>query len=131
MGLDLTIYPLRDRRALSDQNPLCHERLNLDADYQIFGQLIDMGDQLRSERPDIPKPTIRVYPLPPGMWIRVYEDEGIAQRHDDAYGEGLTFAYAGDMAKLSMPTDATAKNRAVKAFIDALPEDTPIILFWH
>ncbi len=60
----------------------------------------------------------------------MYDDEGLKSTRTDAFGVELTFAYAQELKKLKLPDDVTTRNRAVKAFIDALPNETPIILYW-
>ena len=122
--MDLTLLPLRDLRAMGDTHVLCYDRLSFDRDYKIFGQLMDMT-------PDEPKPTIKANPIPPQMWVETYEDEGVRETREDKYGTELTFVYAQQLKKLKVTTNSSPKNKAVKAFIDALPDQTAIILFWH
>ena len=123
MGLDLTLLPLRGPREMGNISVLCHDRLSFDRDYKIFGQLTDVGEGN--------KPTIKANPIPPQMWVDTYEDEGIERRREDKYGTELTFVYAQQLKKLKIANDASPKNKAIKAFIEALPDDTPIILLWR
>lgn len=123
MGLDLTILPLRNARQLGDSSVLCYDRLCFIQDYAIFCQLKDFGHGN--------EPTISTHPIPPQMWVDLYEDDGIKSRRDDKYETELTFVYAQQLKKLEVAKDASPKNRAIKAFIDALPDDTPIILYWR
>jgi len=117
---------------MGETSVLCYERLSFDQDYRIFGQLTDLSFYHNDGRPDIPeKPTIKTNSIPPQMWVQVYGDEGIERTREDPYGTELTFVYAQQLKKLKLPDDASPKNRAVKAFVDALPEDTPIILYWR
>ncbi|MDP3934965.1 MAG: hypothetical protein Q8Q46_02005 [Candidatus Giovannonibacteria bacterium] len=110
---------------------LCHDRLSFDRAYAIFGQLTDLSYIREGGRSDIPeKPTIKAHPIPPQMWVRTYEDEGIEKTREDKYGDELVFVYAQQLKKLKMPDDASPKNKAIKAFVNALPDDTPIILYW-
>lgn len=128
MSLDLTILlPSHGPRAMGDSRAFCRERLNLDGDYRIFSQIMDMS----SWGPDFSKPTIKAIPIPPQLWIEVYEETGIEKTREDRHGMELTFVYAKNLRKLSVPDDTSPKNKAIKAFIDALPEDMPIILYWH
>ena len=64
MGLDLALLPLRDPKKLCDVSVLCHDRLSFDQDYEIFGQLTNIGEGN--------KPTIKVNPIPPQMWVETY-----------------------------------------------------------
>lgn len=120
MGMDLTLLPLKEG-ALSDTHVLCYERLSFDRNYKIF-------DQIKSDKSDIGE--IETQSIPPQMWIETYEDEGIQATRKDKYGTELTFVYAQQLKKLKMPKVASPKNKAIKAFIDALPDQTAIILFW-
>jgi hypothetical protein len=101
----------------------------MDTDYQIFSQIIDMS--YRQEEGISKKPTIQTYPIPPQMWVRTYGDEGIEKAHEDGDGKALTFVYAQQLKKLRIPDNASSQNKAIKAFVDALPDDVPIILMWH
>ncbi len=65
------------------------------------------------------------------MWVETYEDEGIERHRDDKYGTELTFVYAEQLKSLKVENGASPKNRAIKVFIEALPDDTPIILLWR
>lgn len=118
MGSDLSLLPLRGPDQLVRVSVGCLDRLSFDRDYEIFGQLIDsFGD----------KPTIQVNSIPPQMWV---EGAGIARTRVDGYGNKLTFVYAQQLKRLLVPSDASPWNRAIMAFIEALPDDTPIILYW-
>ena len=123
MGLDLTLLPLRGPQQMSDVSVLCYDRLSFDRDYEIFGQLSDVGEGNKS--------TIKANPIPPQMWVETYEDEGIKRHRDAKYGTELTFIYAERLKKLKVSDDASPKNKAIKAFVEALPDDTPIILLWR
>ncbi len=123
MGLDLTLLPLRGPQQMGDISVLCHDRLSFDQSYEIFGQLTNVGEGN--------KPTIKADPIPPQMWVETYEVEGIRRRRDDKYGAELTFVYAERLKKLKVTDDASPKNKAIKAFVEALPDDTPVILLWR
>jgi|SRR3989338_7903067 len=135
MSLDLTIlFPSLGFRAIGESEAFCYERLRFDGDYSIFGQLVDMSDHYRrtEQDNDIPeKPTIKTIPIPPQLWVETYGDEGIERTREDRYGTELTFVYAQQLKKLSVRDDASTKNKAIKAFINALPDDMPVILYWH
>ena len=122
MGLDLTLLPLMGPQEIGGKSALCHDRLSFDRDSSIFGQLTDLGYGCR--------PTIKANPIPPQLWVDVYEDEGIERTRTDKHGTELTFVYAQQLKMLEMRETASPKNKAIKAFIEALPNDTPIILLW-
>jgi hypothetical protein len=98
--------------------------LDFDSDYDIFDQLIDY----RGDGHEIP---IQTEPIPPQMSIVEYWDEGTRKTRDDAFGHRLTFVYVKQLKELKVPNNASSKNKAIKAFINALPDDTPIILMWR
>jgi len=123
MGLDLTLLPLRGPQEMGDRLVICYDRLSFDPDYEIFGQLTDVGDGK--------KPTIKANLIPSQMWVETCESDGIKRRRDDKYGRELTFLYAKRLKELKIMNGASPKNKAIKAFVEALPDDIPIILFWR
>lgn len=120
MGLDLTLFPIRLEQ-LGETEVFCYDRLSFDRDYEIFDQLIKI---------DGSEPTIRTLPIPPQLWVSTYGEEGSKRTRNDKYGTELTFVYAETLKQLKIPESSSAKNKAIKAFIDALPNDIPIILLW-
>lgn len=69
-------------------------------------------------------------PLPPGLKVGSYEDEGLVFTEVDRGGKSLTFFTPADLATLAMPAEVTPWNAAVLAFLVALPADARIVLFW-
>ena len=100
-----------------------YDQLRFNSDYRILGQLTDL---IRT----VPT-TIRGRPLPADTFVVVYGDEGPVETRSDGCDQELTFLYAEDLKRLQMPEDASSRNRAIKAFIDALSNPTPIILMWR
>lgn len=127
MSLDLVLYFLSGPDALLNRSVPCCDQLRFDQDYRIFGQIKDLSSYSRSDIPA--KPTIKVNPVPRLLLI-FHEEDGSRRIRSDMYGELLTYAYAKDLRELEMPADSSPRNKAIKAFVDALPENTPIILFW-
>lgn len=113
--LEISLYPL--------------DQLEVDQDYRIFGQLFNFfADCLEDGVSTICKIT----PLPAQLWIMVSIDsESIEKTRTNPYGDELGFMYAKDMKKLKLPKDVSCHMRAVKAFIDELADDTPIVLYLH
>lgn len=126
MSYQLTLYiprkPLigRDAERVVD----CHDCLRFDQDYNILGQFTDAIDCV---------PTIiRGQPLPQDCEIRIYGEEGEETTYYDRSGNPLTYVYAEELKRqLHIPDDVSPWNRAMKAFIDALPPRTAIVLMWH
>lgn len=129
MSVDLRIYPLRRPEELNDTYLFLGDCLSFEQDYRIFGQL---NEYLRDNDCDDVSvdSVIKATEIPPQMWVEHYSEEGIERTREDGYGTVLTFVYAQQLEKLKVPDDASPKNKAIKAFIDALPNDTPIILWW-
>ena len=101
----------------------CLDQLRLDRDEEIFEQI--RSGEVTAE------PLVRTTEIPPHLWIEVERVGGGVKRiREDKYGQLLTFAYAFELRRLRMSEDASRWNRAVKALIDALPDDVPIILWW-
>lgn len=74
-------------------------------------------------------PTL-VRPLPVGLKVGTYEDEGLAFVEVDRRGQPLTFTTSTELRCLQVPDDVGSWNRAVLAFLFALPSDTRIVLYW-
>jgi len=131
MALQLRIYPLSGPREVGEESVLLDDHLSFETNsYSIFAQLLDMREfEGATSRPS---PIIRPLPLPPQMVTQYFdEEEGLKEGRRDSYGKELTFVYARDLKCLVVPSDSPSRNLAVKAFIDALPDDTPIILWWE
>ncbi len=122
MGARLTLLPLGGPEEMGYKSVSCFDLLSFDKDYDIFGQL--------NYRAGGGKPTIKAKPIPPQMSVVTYDDDGIRHICEDNYGDRLTFVYAKQLKRLKMG-DTTPKNHAIKAFINALPDDIPIILLWE
>jgi hypothetical protein len=108
---------------MGDTSVLCHDSLSFDQSYEIFGQLRDVvaGNV----------PTIKANSIPQNLQVGIYDEEGLKWRRDDNYGDELTFLSAKQLKGLHVPCDVSPKNKAIMAFVQALPDDTPIILFWR
>lgn len=129
MSTGLTIIPLRDCSQLPHQNVFAFTQIKFIDDYCIFGQITDMANE---KKPYIPKkPHIKTQPLPSQAQIIIYKQGGMKTTREDDWGFELTFAYAEDLKALNVPEDVHPFNKAIIAFINALPNDTPIILYWE
>jgi hypothetical protein len=100
-------------------------------DYRIFGQFQHFPD-MASCGEDVPqKSSIKPLPLPLGMMLVECEEEGEKEMQVDGLGVKIGFAHAKQLKTLVISEDASAINKAIKAYIDALPDDIPIILAWE
>jgi len=95
--------------------------------YTIFAQLHQVGD--------FPPPSITPRALPPykassRIELALYDEEGERKIDvDDVFHEPLTFVYAEQLRDLDVGDDS--HHKAIKAYLDALPDTARILLFWH
>jgi hypothetical protein len=116
MGLDLKVMvsSLRERR----NEMLPTATLRFDRDAGLFGRLASDAT-----------PCL-VRPLPDGLKVGSYEDEGLQYIDADRYGNRLTWTTSADIRLLVVSDDTAEWNRAVLAFLLALPSDSRIVLYW-
>jgi hypothetical protein len=112
MGLSLTLIPER----FPNQTPSNFVRLPLTREDH------DMYDELRENA------------VPLGCAMTSYDDEGLVETEvDGADGDPLVFLNAGRLANLMdkhFNGKACAWDLAVFAFINALPKQNRVILYW-
>jgi hypothetical protein len=116
MGIDLKLLAsnFRERRG----EFLATATLRLDRDPALLGQFsLDAEPRL-------------VHPLPEGLKVGHYEDEGLRWDKVDRYGAPLTFTTPAEVRRLRLPDEMSLWNRAVFAFLEALPADARIVLYW-
>jgi hypothetical protein len=70
-----------------------------------------------------------VHPLPSGLKIGHYEDQGLRYDDVDRYGKPLTFTTSADLRRLRLPDDLAPWNLAVLAFLLAMPPDVRLVLY--
>src|SRR5687768_4347984 len=102
MGVDLKVLTsnFRERRG----EFLATATLRLDRDEALFAHLA--GD---------------AQPLPSGLKVGHYEDEGLRWDQVDRQGRALTFKTPADLRRLRVPDDLSSWNKATIAFLLALP----------
>jgi hypothetical protein len=119
MGLDLTLCPIQ----YSDVKWwLAYDSLRLCRDYRLFSHFGNIG------RTEV-KPVVEPMPLPKQTLLEWYGDEGLERRSNDPYGTPLTYIFAREFCKIKLD-NLNPWNKAVIAFIQSLPEDTPVVLWW-
>src|SRR4051812_46517473 len=111
MGVDLKVLAshFRERRG----EFLATATLRMDRDEALFAQLA-AGAQMLSA----------------GLKVGHHEDEGLRWDEVDRYGKPLTFTTPEELRRLRLPDEVAPWNRAVLAFLLALPPDTRIVLYW-
>jgi hypothetical protein len=116
MGIDLKVLAshFRERRG----EFLATANLLLDRGPRLLGQLST------SAQPCLARP------LPPGLKVGHHEDEGLRYDEADRHGNPLTFTTPADLRNLRLPGDTSPWNRAVLAFLLALPSDARLVLYW-
>jgi hypothetical protein len=57
-------------------------------------------------------------------------EEGLKWEEVDRSGVPLTFTTSAELRRLRVPADLSPWNRAVLAFLLALPPDARVVLYW-
>jgi hypothetical protein len=117
VGIDLEVMASHFRERRGEFLPTA--TLRFDRDSGLFGQL------------DPQATPCLVRPLPEGLKVGRYEDQGLTFTEVDRSGQPLTFTTSADLRRLRVPDDVAPWNRAVLAFLLALPSDTRIVLYWY
>lgn len=113
MSLSLTLVFDKFRRALDNDPIYASNRLKFE------------GDALRLR--EALKPV--ALPLTAGVeWLS--EDQGLKLFKTDPYDDDLTFVSAGLLAPRLQDAAQGAWGRAVLAFVQTLPADTRVVLWW-
>jgi hypothetical protein len=112
MSVNLTL--IFDRYGFTNGPLLAFERMRLDwQNYDAFDRL-------------------KAYAQPFERGVDWYGDEGVYPTYADAYENPLTYVTAYTLEKhLSNVSSLSARDKAVLAFLSALPSDTKIVLWWH
>lgn len=117
MGVDLSVLPIRHPNI---KWYLATQRLMFDRDTDLFNLIR------------------KLRPKPLNQEVDIYEDEGIKKRTADPYGDSFTFLTSKDFNRLKNdkklkfePAAVSPANLAVLGYCCALPEDHPIVLYWH
>lgn len=141
MSKNLDLLVLNETAMPADGWLLPHSRLRMGQNYGVIGQIFDlsfMKKDAKPPRPDIPdSPHVATHPLPDAVQIHVLRDKGSEITRTDASGEEMRWAYAEDLATIEVPGPddeegywpVHARNRAIKAFLEALPPETCIVLY--
>src|SRR4051812_42482942 len=109
MGIDLKVLASHFRERRGGVLPAAPPPLDRDAG--LFAQLaIDAEPRM-------------VKPLPEGLKVGHYEEEGLKFEETDRHGNRLTFTTPAELRNLRGTDDLSPWNRAVFAFLLALPPD--------
>lgn len=115
MGVDLALSPIDNACAtMASLGFLCFNRLDTDRDYRL-------QDAVRA---------IAKTDGTNGQIWGTYQDDGLDRSGEDAYGEPLMSLPAVKLLA-ARHDDMSEWNRAVWAFLEAMPPETPVVLYWH
>ncbi len=131
--LRLKLMPLVKDFGETPEHPLgvLHPKTQLifTRDNRIFGQFSNTPSaSTYARRPE----HIKVSPLPGELKMVVLREDAEPEytRTDEA-GYEMGMVVAKQLKELDMPRDSSPNNKAIKAFIDQLEDDTPVILGWQ
>jgi hypothetical protein len=116
MGVDLKVFASHFREHRGEF--LATATLRLDRDAGLLSQLASDA-----------KPCL-VHPLPEGLKVGHYEEDGLRYEETDRHGDPLTFTTPAELQHLRVPDEISPWNQAVLAFLLALPPGARVILYW-
>jgi hypothetical protein len=116
MGFDLQVLASNFRAR--DGELLATASLRFDRDMRLLSQLD------RDANPCL------VHPLPDGLKVGHYNDDGLKFDNVDRYGNLLTYTTPTELGRLRIPTDFAPWNQAILAFLRNLPPDARVFLYW-
>jgi hypothetical protein len=123
MGLDLSLLPVEAE--FGDGTGFSHSVLALERRTGLFDAILDIEEREGA-------------PVPGRFETFVCRDDRFEETHygdtrETPYGEPLLWVRAASLAELRSHPEATdfPRNRAVFAYVDALPPDTKVALYWH
>jgi hypothetical protein len=108
----LALWPLGYRDDLSRNRIFLSEHLVFEDEDPL---MLDIGSVTRE--------------IPSQMTITVRGDCGVEEIMIDKLGSKPAFAFAKELKKVKASGECP-KNVAILAFIQAMPDNTPMILFW-
>lgn len=116
MGIDLKALASNFREHQGEM--LSTANLRFDRDLRLFALFSQQAS-----------PSV-VSPLPEGLKVGHYEDAGLRFDEKDRYGQPLTYTTSARIRSLPTVAEISDWNRAVLAFLLALPIDRRIVLYW-
>ena len=122
MGIDLTIGLLNYQKK-TDNYWFEYSRLSFDRNYDVFS-LFGL------ERSDKYKKLINEKKIPVNTKLERYTDEGCKEVTENAYGEQITWFYAGDLRNLPKDIDTSDWNKGILSLLQTINEKTIVILWW-
>lgn len=119
MGVNLTLIPIMEGFGYFSERKVLYptERVS-------FSEAID-AEKLDQE---IKRLHPRKLPEDKNIVLRERSGEMI---DSNPYGERITYLFPKDFKNMFLPKGYHKWDKAVLSFVRKLPEDTPILLFWH
>jgi hypothetical protein len=106
----------------------CHTVIDLDTDYDVWEAIKALPCEPLPDRGPDAKSYVSSY------FARREDGESeYGDVVDDAYGDALRWARAGDLAVTleSKADPESVRTRAAAGYLAALPEGWPVVLYWH
>lgn len=126
--MNLTLVFLSDKSVLGENVMYagCFDAMiTIIEDSRIMDQFDNYHD------PSGETPNVRTFPLPPGSTVSIENNEVWQRVRTDGFGDTVHFTFVEQLKKLVLPEDnVDPRNSAVKAYVDAMPDDIPVVLFW-
>lgn len=123
MGIDLTLLVVDGN--LSPTSAFARTAIEFGRNYDAFAAI--KGIAKPHERRDLILTSYRSR-VPDGS-MKGESCYGIVR--ETPYGEPLTYVYASDFCKAMRTVDQWDQQRAAVAYLDELPVETLIALYWH
>ena len=97
--------------------------LRLHKDYEFTTFLEDLLDSSDDSGP--------IVPLPVGVSIVFFMNEETTEMlEEDGYGDRITYVAAGNFRQLKLE-EALPAAQAALAYLQILPPDTPVVIYWE
>ena len=113
MGIDVRLIPAYNVGA-----DFSLDSIELDRDYEMFDLIREVKNENGREVPR--------------LGITAFLDKGYKKLYEDAYGDTIVSVQAGKLKKKLANYKADGwKNKAIIAFINELPYELEIWIYWH
>lgn len=98
--------------------------------FRVFSQLRDLSEWSLIDPASIERVSIETQPLPENVVLkRMTSDGAIEQIKQDAFGD-LRCVGSKALKALAVGPGATPRNYSLKAYLNSLPDDMNIVLYW-
>lgn len=128
MGVDLKLLELTTYGA--GGSGYAHTMLAMDRRRELWGPIVEIE---KAGGRDVPEGFTSYLHRPEGGECKACGmSTGYGVITEDSYGDRVKSVLAADLvAKIKPDAEWTPRNRAIWAYLGALPEGTRIVLYWH